>query len=91
MVLVKGFRATTIWKAFLIYSIVSSVTIVLALVIKGRFDTFTGAKDADQEIKQTTNWLSILLTLLGAFVASFVTFTFMYFVFGFGKGLLVLA
>ena len=91
MVLVKGFKATTIWKAFLIYSIVSSITIVLALVIKGRLDTFKGTKDSDKEIKQTTNWLSILLTLLGAFVASFATFAFMYFVFGFGKGLVVVA
>lgn len=89
MPLIAGFRSTSVWKAFFLNSIASALVIFIAINVKSRFDKFTAKKDPDREIVRTTNWKSIVLTLIATFTASMIAFSTMYFVFGFGGGMLV--
>ena len=87
MPLIHGLRSTNIWKAFLLNSMASTLLIFIAVTIKDRYDTFVTKKH--QHIIRTTNFKSMTLTLIGMFLASMVAYTFMWFVFGFGGGMLV--
>jgi len=87
MVLIKGLRATSFFKAFLLNSFAAALIILIALLIKGRFDTYTDEKG--QKITHSTNFLSVFLTFTITFIASFGAYWFLYFVFGYGGGLLV--
>ena len=89
MPLISGFRSTSVWKAFFLNSIASTLVIFIAINVKSRFDKFTYKKDPDREIVRTTNWQSIVLTLISTFATSMIAFSVMYFVFGFGGGMLV--
>lgn len=86
MPLIKGFTSTNIWKAFLLNSIASTLVIFIAVTVKERYDTFTDKKN--EEVKRTTNYRSIGLTLLATFLATMLAYTLMYLVFGFGGGML---
>lgn len=86
MPLISGFQATTVWKAFLLNSIVAALTVVMAVIIKGRFDTYIDKRG--NKVIHKTNMRSILLTLGVAFLTSFVAYTVMHELFGFGRGML---
>ena len=86
MPLIKNFRATTIWKAFILNSWAASLVIFIALTVKAHFDTY---KDENGEtIDHITDWKSVFMTLFVTFIASFSAYTLMYFIFGFGAGML---
>lgn len=87
MPLINNFRSTNIWKAFVLNSLVASIVIVIGITVKSHFDTYT-IKDDKGKIKRRTNFISISLTILFTFLTSFVAYTIMYFVFGFGGGML---
>jgi|UniRef100_A0A6C0J3N5 hypothetical protein len=76
MALIEGFTATTIWKAFTLNSLVSSITIVLALVLKSKFDKYYGRDD----IK------GLIFTFMITFAVSFTVYTLMHYVVGYGGG-----
>ena len=89
MPLISGFRSTNIWKAFILNSIVSSLVIIIALTVKSKFDTFSNSKDDTDNVKQQTNLKSILLTIIATFISSMIAYSSMYFIIGYGGGMLV--
>ena len=86
MALLK-FHATNIWRAFLLNSIVAALTILMALIIKGHFDTYVDERG--HKVTHQTNTVSVGLTLIIAFITSFLAYTVMYFLFGFGRAMTV--
>lgn len=87
MALIKQFKATNVWKAFTLNSIVAALVIFIAMWVKGKLDKYTDKKG--DNIDRTTTWQSIVVTLISTFAASFLAFTLMYFIFGYGGGQLV--
>jgi hypothetical protein len=86
MPIFKGLRSTTIWKAFLLNSIASSLIIVIAITIKNRFDIY---KDINgDKIKESTSAKSLLITIFVTFAASYTSYVVLYLLFGFGGGML---
>jgi hypothetical protein len=92
MPLIKNFKATDVWRAFLLNSILSAIVIFIALTVKSNFDNYRLKKGQenknDDTIDRTTNSESIILTLLFTFIASFASYTLMYWIFGFGGGMI---
>lgn len=86
--LVRNFKSTTVWKAFLLNSIVASFTIVISLVVKTQIDVLIEEKYKEDELPSST-WQSVLATVAVAFSSAFFTYTLMYALFGFGGGMLV--
>ena len=93
MPLISGFRSTNIWKAFILNSIASSLVIIIALTVKSNFDTFSNSKNHThkdtQNVKQQTNFKSIMLTIVATFISSMIAYSTMYFLVGYGGGMLV--
>lgn len=87
MPLIEGFRATNVWNAFFLNSVLSSLVIFVAMTIKAHFDTYKDEKG--NTISHTTNAKSVIITLAVTFCASFVAYVFMYLMVGYGGGLLV--
>ncbi len=84
MVLIHGFRGTTIWKAFVLNALATSITIVFALEIKARFDTYV---DEDgRTIREVTNVKSVVLTFAVTFTATLVAYFLLHVLFGYGTG-----
>jgi len=88
MPLINNFRSTSIWKAFILNSLVASIVIVIGITVKDHFDTYTTDDDSKGKITRKTNFTSISLTVLFTFLTSFLAYTIMYLVFGFGGGML---
>ena len=86
MPLISGFEATTIWKAFTLNSIASSLVIFVAMMIKSHFDTYVDQNN--NQVIRSTNWKSVTATLLFTFLATFIAYTILYYIFGYGKGML---
>lgn len=92
MPLISGFRSTNVWKAFILNSIASSLVIIIALTVKSNFDTFSNNKNINKDtngVKQQTNFKSIMLTIIATFISSMIAYSMMYFLFGYGGGMLV--
>ena len=87
MALIKHFRSTTIWKAFLLNSLAATLVIFLAMTIKASLDTYTNKND-EHAVKQKSNVKSVVFTLLGTFAASMLAYGGMYLIFGYGGGML---
>lgn len=88
MPLIQHFRSTNVWNAFILNSIAASIVIVIGMTVKEHFDTYIVDDNNSNKIKRTTNFTSISLTILFTFLISFLAYTIMYFVFGFGGGML---
>lgn len=76
-------KSTTIWKAFFLNALASTMIIFIAVTVKEKFDTFK--KKKDEEIVRTTSFKSIGFTL----IATMIVYTLMYIIFGYGGGLMV--
>lgn len=87
MPLIKGFRGTSIWKAFVLNSIAASLVIFIAITIKGHFDEYIDKNN--NKVKRITTLKSIVLTLLLTFGASMVAYTILHLIVGFGGGMTV--
>ena len=87
MPLIKGFRSTTIWKAFVLNSMVPSLVILIAISVKSRFDKYYD--NDDNEIKKKTSWKGIFAMLIATFITSMLAYTIMYFVFGYGDAMTI--
>ena len=87
MPIIEGFRATTVWKAFILNSLASSIIILLAIVIKERFDTFHDKKG--HVVTRTTSKVGLFVTFLITFLASFAAFSGLHFLVGYGGGMTV--
>ena len=82
---IVNFKATTVWKAFMLNALASSVIIVLAIVIKSNLDKYTIEKN---KIKRESTLASISYTFLFTFISTFLAYTLMFFIFGFGSSML---
>jgi len=85
MPIFKGFRSTTIPRAFFLGALISSIIIVMAIVIKDAMDRWLNKHNVD---KSTTNVWSVLLTFAITFAATYGSYWLMYLLFGYGGGLL---
>jgi hypothetical protein len=94
-VLIKGFKSTTIWKAFFLNSLVAALVIVIAISVKSYLDHWTVINsdydpyDSDYKAKRETSFKSIIVTIIVTFLASMITYVGMYYAVGFGGGMMV--
>ena len=88
MPLIKHFKSTNVWNAFILNSIAAAIVIVIGISAKEHFDTYIVDDNNSNKVTRTTNFTSISLTILFTFLTSFLAYTIMYFVFGFGGGML---
>jgi hypothetical protein len=80
------FHATNYVRAFILNGLASALIIVIAIYIKGKFDTY---KDPDgTDITRETNFKSMGLTFMFTFLASIAGYVLLYYTFGFGGGML---
>jgi ABC-type spermidine/putrescine transport system permease subunit I len=86
MTLIKGMKSTSIFKAFFLNSIASTLIIFIAITVKERFDTFKDKKN--NKIVRSSSFKSIGLTILVTFISTMIAYTTMYIIFGYGGGLL---
>lgn len=89
MPLIFDFRSTTIWKAFILNSLAASIAIVVALYVKTNYDTYIDRHN--RTIQEVTNPTSIFFTFIATFTATFLSFTLLHFIFGYGAGQLALS
>ena len=87
MPLIKGIQSTSIWKAFFLNALASTMIIFIAITVKQKFDTFKYKKK--EEIVRATSVKSIGFTLIATFISTMLAYTIMYVIFGYGGGLLV--
>ena len=86
MPLIQNFRSTSLTKAFILNSIAASITVVLAIAIKDGLDRFTNYNKNEEENKP--DFSNIIITLIITYCVSMLTYIFMFYVFGFGGGML---
>ena len=101
--LIHHFKASSIWKAFVLNSIAASLVIFIALTTKKEFDSYTKDHgdddvtdndhnvDKDSRVVQKTNPLSVFLTLTSTFMTSMIAYTVLYVLFGFGSGMIAVS
>jgi hypothetical protein len=76
------FRATNIFNAFVLNSMVSALVIIIAMTIHRYMDPNTSIET------NTTEWKGVVVTLIFTFISSLAAYSLMYFLFGFGHGML---
>lgn len=87
MSLIKGFKATSVWKAFILQSIASTIIIFIAVTLKAKYDKYTDIHG--NEVYSSITWKSVIFTLFFTFAAALFAYTSMFWLFGFGGGMLV--
>lgn len=89
MAIIKGVKSTTIWKAFFLNSLASSIIIVLAITVQGYLDKIFIKNKDDKDTDNKLSFKSIALTFIITFITTYFVYTLLYFIFGFGGGFLV--
>lgn len=95
MPIIKNFLATNVWKAFILNSILTSVIILVSVTSKQYLDSYIiidnneDDKKGNNKIVHKTNFKSLMISLLLTFTISMLSYTIMYFTFGYGSGMLV--
>ena len=93
MVLIQHFHSTSLWKAFVLNSIITSLVILIAITSKSTLDNYIPLDDNDlsnkNTIKRKTSLYNIIVTLLITFFTTLLSYLIMYIIFGFGGGMLV--
>lgn len=87
MVLIHHFNSTTLWKAFTLNALVTSLVILIAITVKRRLDIDLDL-NPNEPPQKGLDWYSITVTLLITFGTSLTAYLIMYIVFGFGSGML---
>ena len=87
MVLIKHFRSTTIWKAFVLNAICTTLTIYIAVTVKEYLDRIDYDKN-DDNVSKYSSTLNTILTILVTFFTSLLSYYIMYLIFGYGGGML---
>ena len=91
MPIFRNFRATNVWKAFILNSILTSIVILVSITSKQYLDNYIDIDGNKNKIVHKTNFKSLIITLLVTFVISMLSYTIMYFTFGYGSGMLVIS
>lgn len=88
MVLIHHFNSTSLWKAFVLNSMVTSLVILIAITLKSNLDNYITVDDKTSR-RGVTNWYNTTITLLVTFCTTLISYLIMYLLFGFGGGMLV--
>lgn len=91
MPIFRNFRATNVWKAFILNSILTSIVILVSITSKQYLDNYIDIDGDKNKIVHKTNFKSLIITLLVTFVISMISYTIMYFTFGYGSGMLAIS
>lgn len=83
MAVIKNFRATTLNRAFILNSLVTTITVMVAMFVKTWLER---AQHGDQV--KTLDAGFIVATIGATFVASMAAYYVMHWVFGYGEGLI---
>lgn len=87
MPLIKGFRATSISHAFLLNSLVATITVMVAVLAKDQLQSTYKDKDGvDHTLQRQFTWKDVALTAVVTFTTTMFSFWIMYLLFGFGCG-----
>lgn len=94
MPLIRNFQATDVWKAFILNSLLTSIIILVSITVKQSLDNYVFVDnnmddDQNDKVVRTSTSVSILFTLFVTFVASMISYTIMYFIFGYGGGMVI--
>ena len=90
MPIIRNFKSTNIWNAFILNSIATTLVIFLAMTVKERLDTYSyDDDDRDNKIERKTNVTSVIITLLATFLTSMFAYTIMHYMFDYGGGMLI--
>ena len=76
--LIPGFRATTYVKAFILNSLATALIAIVAIESKTSLDRHTDFNEPSK----------VAIAFFAAFIAAFITYCFLYFLFHFGGGML---
>lgn len=87
MVLIKHFRSTSLWKAFVLNAICTTLTIYIAVTVNNYLDKIDKNND-DKNNDKYTAILNTILTLLITFCTALLSYYIMYITFGYGGGML---
>lgn len=81
------FESTTVWRAFLLNSLATTIAIAVSIIIKMRLETYTDKNG--NPVTETTTMGSIMITILATFLASFGSYALLRVLFNFGGGMLI--
>lgn len=90
MPLIRNFRATDVWKAFILNSLLTSVIILVSITSKQYLDNFIEDDYTNETGKniRKTSLQNILISFLLTFIICMLSYTIMYYIFGFGGGMI---
>jgi len=84
MTIITGFRSTTVWRAFILNALATSVAICVAILLHIYFYA-----DKYRHVKMNRMIENVVLMFLITFLATFTSYVILNAVFGFGGGMLV--
>ena len=87
MPLIANYQSTTIDRAFVLNSLVAALTIVVALNIKSLIEHLASRNEPGPD-EPVMSWRNTLVTASGTFLASWLVYWGMHFLFGYGGGML---
>ena len=89
MPLIKNVRATDVWKAFILNSLLTSIIILVSITSKQYLDNFIEDDDTTITGKNVrkTSVPNIIISFVLTFIISMISYTIMYYTFGFGGGM----
>ena len=88
--LIKGFKSTNVWYAFLLNSIATTIIVVFAITLQNVFDIiYIDNNNKKHKLKKQFNWISFVITIITTFFTTFSAYIVMYVLFGFGGGMLI--
>lgn len=89
MPLIRNFRATDVWKAFILNSLLTSIIILVSITSKQYLDNFIEDNDTTITGKNVrkTSVPNIIISFVLTFIISMISYTIMYYTFGFGGGM----
>lgn len=82
------FRATDLPRAFTLASMVSAVVVVLGATFKDVIEMAKIPKE-ERDNHPRTSWGSVFISMLLTFVTAMIVYALMFFIFGYGGGMLV--
>lgn len=74
-------KPTDLKRAFFLNAFASALILIIALYIKGRYDTYRNIKG--ENVQRETNFKSLGLTFLFTFIGAFGGYVLMYYTFGY--------
>ena len=84
MPLVTNLQPTNIWNAFILSSIATSVIIIVTITLNNYLKKVKFIKNHENK---NLDMLGISITLVSGFIISMISYTIMYFIFGYGKNM----